>query len=152
MLLVPADEGLAAMYERLGYHGPARIRKPSEAKEALGTAESVRPVEYAGLRETLLWDVPHVRYGKQLLEYEAGEAQLYALRLGAMPGCAAAVRQDDGTIRVDELLPDARFLPALAQACGTGTYLLPQEPYAMCKWLTEPPAGWENIYLAFDFG
>ena len=95
VLLVPADEGLAAMYERLGYHGPARIRKPSEAKEALGTAESVRPVEYAGLRETLLWDVPHVRYGKQLLEYEAGEAQLYALRPGAMPGCAAAVRQDD---------------------------------------------------------
>ena len=152
VLLVPADEGLAAMYERLGYHGPARIRKPSEAKEALGTAESVRPVEYAGLRETLLWDVPHVRYGKQLLEYEAGEAQLYALRLGAMPGCAAAVRQDDGTIRVDELLPDARFLPALAQAFGTGTYFLPQEPYAMCKWLTEPPAGWENIYLSFDFG
>ena len=65
---------------------------------------------------------------------------------------AAAVRQDDWTIRVDELLPDARFLPALAQAFGTGTYLLPQEPYAMCKWLTEPPAGWENIYLAFDFG
>ena len=89
VLLVPADEGLAAMYERLGYRGPARIWKPSEAKEALGTAESVRPVEYAGLRETLLWDVPHVRYGKQLLEYEAGEAQLYALRLGAMPGCAA---------------------------------------------------------------
>ena len=26
VLLVPADEGLAAMYERLGYRGPARIR------------------------------------------------------------------------------------------------------------------------------
>ena len=42
VLLVPADEGLAAMYERLGYRGPARIRKPSEAKEALGAAESLR--------------------------------------------------------------------------------------------------------------
>ena len=51
VLLVPAGEGLAAMYERLGYHGPARIRKPSEAKEALGAVESVRPVEYgAALR------------------------------------------------------------------------------------------------------
>lgn len=152
VLLVPADEGLAAMYEGLGYTGPARVRKPSQAKQALGAADPVSPVEYAGLRETLLWDVPHVRYTKQLLEYEAGGAALYALRLGAMPGCAAAARTEDGTIRVDELLPDARFLPALAQALGTGTYLLPQEPYAMCKWLTEKPAGWEKLYLAFDFG
>lgn len=152
VLLVPADEGLAAMYEKLGYSGPARVRKPLQANQALGAAEAVSPVEYAGLRETLLWDVPHVRYTKQLLEYEAGDAELYALRLGAMPGCAAAVRQDDGTIRVDELLPDARFLPALAQVFGTGTYLLPQEPYAMCKWLTEKPTRWEKLYLAFDFG
>lgn len=152
LMLVPADEGLAAMYEKLGFSGALRRESEAAAPSAAGQAEQVTPIEYAGLRETLLWDVPHVRYGKQLLEYEAAEAQLYALRLGAMPGCAAAVRQDDGTIRVDELLPDARFLPALAQAFGTGTYLLPQEPYAMCKWLTEPPAGWENIYLAFDFG
>ena len=42
-------------------------------------------------------------------------------------------------------------LPALAQAVGAARYRLPQAPYAMCKWLTARPAGWENILLGFDF-
>mgnify|MGYP007016842506 CR=1 FL=1 len=42
-------------------------------------------------------------------------------------------------------------LPALAQAVGAARYRLPQAPYAMCKWLTACPAGWENILLGFDF-
>ena len=127
LMLVPADEGLAAMYEK-----------------------QVTPIEYAGLRETLLWDVPHVRYSKAWLEYEALDAAFYALRLGSASGCAAVRKLPDGSARVDELLPDNRMLPALAQAVGAARYRLPQAPYAMCKWLTARPAGWENILLGFD--
>ena len=66
-------------------------------------------------------------------------------------GCAAAARLPDGTVRVDELLPDERFLPALQEALRAERYTLPEEPSAMCRWLTQPPAGWEKIRLGFDF-
>ena len=46
---------------------------------------------------------------------------------------------------------DAELAAALAQAVGAARYRLPQAPYAMCKWLTARPAGWENILLGFDF-
>lgn len=151
LTLVPADEGLAAMYEKMGFSGPLRRERESAAPSSAGQAQPVTPIEYAGLRETLLWDVPHVRYSKVWLDYEALDAEFYALRLGAASGCAAVQRLPDGSARVDELLPDERFLPALAQAVGAERYLLPQEPYAMCKWLCAPPAGWRNVLLAFDF-
>ena len=151
LTLVPADEALAAMYEKLGFSGPLRRERSAAAPSPAGQAEKVSSIEYAGLRETLIWDVPHVRYAKVWLDYEALDAEFYALRLGAASGCAAVRRLADGSARVDELLPDSRFLPALAQAVGAAQYLLPQEPYAMCKWLGARPAGWENILLAFDF-
>ena len=151
LMLVPADESLAAMYRKLGYEGPARGMRSVPAPAAVGHAEKIGAIEYAGLRETLLWDEPHVRYGKAWLEYEAQDAAFYALRLGAASGCAAAVRLPDGTVRVDELLPDVRFLPALQEALRAERYTLPEEPSAMCRWLTQPPAGWEKIYLGFDF-
>ena len=131
LMLVPADEGLAAMYEKLGFSGALRRESEAAAPSAAGQAEQVTPIEYAGLRETLLWDVPHVRYSKA-------------------SGCAAVRKLPDGSARVDELLPDNRMLPALAQAVGAARYRLPQAPYAMCKWLTARPAGWENILLGFD--
>lgn len=151
LMLVPADEGLAAMYEKLGFSGALRRESEAAAPSAAGQAEQVTPIEYAGLRETLLWDVPHVRYSKAWLEYEALDAAFYALRLGSASGCAAVRKLPDGSARVDELLPDNRMLPALAQAVGAARYRLPQAPYAMCKWLTARPAGWENILLGFDF-
>ena len=82
LMLVPADEGLAAMYEKLGFSGALRRESEAAAPSAAGQAEQVTPIEYAGLRETLLWDVPHVRYSKAWLEYEALDAAFYALRLG----------------------------------------------------------------------
>ena len=92
-----------------------------------------------------------MRYSKAWLEYEALDAAFYALRLGSASGCAAVRKLPDGSARVDELLSDNRMLPALAQAVGAARYRLPQAPYAMCKWLTARPAGWENILLGFDY-
>ena len=153
LLLSPATQALADFYARLGFSRQTGGNKVIlDCAEEKGQATEIGVQDYAGLRETLLWDVPHVRYSKVWLDYEALDAEFYALRLGAASGCAAVQRLPDGSARVDELLPDERFLPALTQAVGAERYLLPQEPYAMCKWLTEPSAGWENIYLAFDFG
>lgn len=152
VLLVPASGTLAEMYEKLGYSGPLRTAQTLPAPAAAGQGAAVSVPDYAGLRETLLWDVPHVRYSRTWLEYEHGDTDFYALRLGAMPGCAAARKNADGSVQVDELLPDGRFLPALHAALNGTSYTLPQKPYAMCKWLTAQPAGWAQIHLAFDFG
>lgn len=151
LMLVPADEPLAGMYKKLGFEESFAAEQKRSAPHPAGQAEPVSPIEYAGLRETLLWDVPHVRYGKTWLEFEAQSAEFYALRLGAASGCAAVRPMKNGAVRVDEILPDERFLPALAEKTGAKTFLLTQEPRAMCRWLGAKPAGWENIYLAFDF-
>lgn len=151
VLLVPENAQLAGMYEKLGYHGRERGSRAVSAPPAAGRAERMDTVAYAGLRETLLWDEPHVRYAKVWLDYEACEAEFHALRMGAGAGCAAAARLPDGTVRVDELLPDERFLPALVKAMPAERYVLPERSGAMVKWLDSGPS-WTEIRVGFDFG
>ena len=68
LLLVPETEKLASYYETMGY-----VRQDSCTAQTLhtdapqGAAAVVTPQEYAGLRETALWDIPHVRYDKAQL-------------------------------------------------------------------------------------
>ena len=62
LLLVPETEKLASYYETMGY-----VRQDSCTAQTLradapqGAAAVVTPQEYAGLRETLRFDVPHTR-------------------------------------------------------------------------------------------
>ena len=116
-----------------------------------GAAAVVTPQEYAGLRETLLFDVPHARYSKAQLDYAAEDLDFYRLEQGYALGCAAVRRAGQ---LVEELLPDARMLPALAAALGAGQYPVKTPGHGtmncMAKWLdgvkkTAP------IWLAFDF-
>lgn len=152
LLLVPETEKLAAYYETMGY-----ARQDSCAVQTLradapqGAAAVVTPQEYAGLRETLLFDVPHARYSKSQLDYAAEDLDLYRLEQGYAFGCAAVRRE--GQI-VEELLPDARMLPALAAALGAGSYPVRMPGRGtmgcMAKWLdTEKQTA--PIWLAFDF-
>ena len=147
LLLVPADERLAAYYETMGYvRQDGCTERPPLADTPKGTAVPVTVQEYAGLRETLLFDVPHARYSRAELEYAAEELAgekrvLYRLECGYACGCAAVhtAGASGGVVRVEELLPDAGMLPALAAALGPGTYpvRMPGRGAARCmaKWL-----------------
>ena len=111
------------------------------------------PTEYAGLRETVLYDAPHVRYSLADLRYQASMSGFYRLELGSHFGCACA-HPDGETLVVDEILPDCSVLPALlkqlpAKQCRVRT-VGGSAPFAMCKWLSD--ARMPDVYLAFDFG
>lgn len=154
-LLVPENAALAAMYEKMGYRGAARDWREEDAPKGCGRAEKIDTIAYAGLRETLLWDAPHVRYAKAYLDYAACTTEFYALRMGNGAGCAAVERLAGGEVRVNEILPDARFLPALFADGGVREakrLLLPQSSAATVKWLTEKHPRWDTIEIGFDFG
>ena len=124
-----------------------------EAPEARGVCEELNPVDYAGLRETVLYDTPHVRCSLSDLRYQASMSRFYRLELGNLFGCACA-HLDDETLVADEILPDCSVLPALlkqlpAKRCRVRT-VGGSAPFAMCKWLSDTRM--PDVYLAFDFG
>ena len=155
LLLVPETEKLASYYETMGYAlQTLRADAPQGAAAVVtpqGAAAVVTPQEYAGLRETLLFDVPHTRYSKAQLDYAAEDLDFYRLEQGYALGCAAVRRA--GQI-VEELLPDARMLPALAAALGAGQYPVKTPGHGtmncMAKWL-DAEKQTAPIWLAFDF-
>ena len=152
LLLVPASEQLRAYYASLGFTPQkTAFEETGPAPEARGLYEALSPQEYAGLRETLLFDVPHTRYSKAQLDYAAEDLDFYRLEQGYALGCAAVRRA--GQI-VEELLPDARMLPALAAALGAGQYPVKTPGHGtmncMAKWL-DAEKQTAPIWLAFDF-
>lgn len=152
LLLVPADEGLAAMYRKLGFTGAACTQTPVCVPDPAGAAQEVGVIDYAGLRETLLWDVPHVRYARHWLDFAAHETHFYALRLGMASGCAAVRRTEDGALHIDELLPDVRLLPALVPVLAGAERVELHAGDAMQRWLSAPPDDWDGLRMPFDFG
>ena len=89
MLLSAATEALGVMYEKLGFSGGRVAYAPQALPLPAGRAEVVTATAYAGLRETLLWDVPHVRYSLPELRLQTAEGGFYALTLDGRYGCAA---------------------------------------------------------------
>lgn len=146
MLLSAATEALGAMYEKLGFSGGRAAYAPQMLPLPAGRAEVVSATAYAGLRETLLGNAPHIRYDKPTLEYAALDDTFYLLDAPGALGCAAVRRLPDGRLRADELLPDARVLPALAAALGQTEILLPT-PRFYTRWLDTAPE--EPVYAAF---
>ena len=100
---------------------------------------------YAGLRETLLGEAAHIRYDKPTLEYAGREDTFYLLDAPGGLGCAAVRRLPDGRLRADELLPDARALPALAAALGEVEIWLPEAGF-YSRWLDGTRGA---VYAAF---
>ena len=154
LTLVPATDVLRAYYETLGFVSQrAAFLDEGEAPEARGVCEELNPVDYAGLRETVLYDTPHVRCSLSDLRYQASMSRFYRLELGNLFGCACA-HLDDETLVADEILPDCSVLPALlkqlpAKRCRVRT-VGGSAPFAMCKWLSDTRM--PDVYLAFDFG
>ena len=154
LMLVPADDALRAYYEKLGFSSQhTAFLDTGDAPVARGVCEALNTVDYAGLRETILYDMPHVRYSLTDLRYQASMSGFYRLELGLHCGCACA-HMDGDTLVVDEILPDGSVLPALlkklpAKRCRLRT-TGGSAPFAMCKWLSD--ARMPDVYLAFDFG
>lgn len=128
ILLACETAELAEMYRKLGFEGCRMQFEPAALPKANGEAMKIGAVDYAGIRETVLFDTPHVRYDKTLLEFEGVLADFYALQTPTLAGCAAVRKLPDGRLRCDELLPDRRILPALAAALGEKEILLVSEP------------------------
>lgn len=157
LLLSPASEELAELYAKLGFlrqTGAKKVFLPCE--KAQGQANEIGVQDYAGLRETLLWDIPHVRYDKAQLEYAVSGGKFYSLMAGYNMGCAAVKTGKDGTQAfVCELLPDTSGISALAEKCGAGKYEVltaleeAGETWSMLKWLGQPDADLEPVYMGF---
>lgn len=155
MLLVPEDDHLAAYYESLGFtQTPSVQLMDMQEQKPVGSALEISAQAYAGLRETILFDMPHVQYDKVLLSYEAGHYKFYQLQIANSFGCAAVCAKDGGCV-VDELLPDAAFLPALATVISTDRWYVKcpgqTHVFAMMKWLEEEDPVYSSAYLAFSF-
>ena len=155
MLLVPEDDHLAAYYEGLGFSQTPSVQllDLQEQKQA-GEAAEISAQAYAGLRETILFDVPHVQYDKMLLSYEAAHYKFYQLQIANSFGCAAVCAKEGGCV-VDELLPDAAFLPALATVIPADRWYVKcpgqTHVFSMMKWLEEEDPVYASAYLAFSF-
>ena len=145
LMLAALTPELGEMYEKLGFAGTSTKFSPQKLPAPQGRAEVVSAVNYAGLRETLLGDTPHIRYDKPTLEYAGQDDTFYLLDAPGTLGCAAVRQLPDGRLRADELLPDARALPALAAALGEADILLPEAGF-YTRWLDGEQ---EAVYAAF---
>lgn len=150
LTLFPASSALRAYYETLGFVSQNSVSVlHCAAPQARGYCETLAAQDYAGLRETLLYDTPHVRHTLPELRYQQTMAGFYRLELGPHYGCACA-RLDGQTLLVQELLPDASVLPALVRALGGKEccVCMPGNtaPGGMCKWLGSSAA--PQVYLA----
>lgn len=146
--LTPA---LAGMYHKLGFTGSAHRWTSVPLPPPAGQAQCCTAAQYAGVRETLLMDVPHIRYDLPQLSLQARDAALYALQCGGVSGCAAVRTLPDGRLRLDELLPDARVLPALATVCACDSVLCPEAGF-LTRWLDAPTSASPAApYAAFAF-
>ena len=80
LILVPATDALRAYYETMGFcTQKSDFLDDGPAPEARGVCEELTPVDYAGLRETILYDTPHVRYTLADLRYQASMSGFYRL-------------------------------------------------------------------------
>ena len=129
VLLVPQEEPLRRMYEKMGYRNATRV---SEIFSAAGKPVAIRPVdgaEYSRLRRRYLPEGGVIQEGENLRFLEktvrlyAGEDFLLADGMELLgsaekaPGILAALGRPEGTFRIPgEEIPFAMFLPLTADA------------------------------------
>ena len=148
-LLVPADEGLRAMYGKLGYETCTYVTEfscaPGDKPAALTTLSRL---EYARLRRARLPEGGAVQEGENLT-FLSAQAEL----LGSEDVLLAAW-QEEGVLHAMELLGDPAKAPGIVTAlgCQKGIFRTPggKIPFAMGKKL-RPEADFPTYFgLAFD--
>ena len=146
-LLVPGDEGLRAMYAKMGYRACGGMRDFTCSAGAPIPLRAVSPEEYAALRRRLLGPKGVIQEGENLLLL----AQFHQLYAGDNLLLAASVQE--GKLFVPELLGDPAAAPGVAAALGfqMGTFRVPgTDPFAMFRPLREDAVAPSYFGLAFD--
>ena len=148
-LLVPAEESLRQMYEKMGYESCTGICEISRAAD--GNCIRLTPLsirEYAAMRRAFL---PHggvIQEGENL-RFLSAQAEL----LSAEDVLLAAWREDK-TLHVMELLGDSAKAPGIVKAlgCERGHFRMPgtDVPWAMGKKFREDTALPTYFGFAFD--
>ena len=148
-VLCPGNDGLFAMYAKLGYQNMSSIREFSA--EADGTDFPVRqisPEEYA-CRRRLLLPQGGILQKEESLAFLTTYSTLYAGE-----DCLLCARRENDTLFVPEILGNtARAAGILGYfGCKTGTFrtIGAEKPYAMYHSLTENPAMPTYLGHAFD--
>lgn len=148
VLLVPAEDGLRAIYRKLGYETCTTIREFTvPAAETPVSLTPLSPEAYAAARRKLLPENAAIQE-KENLTFLAAQAALYQ---GA--GFLLAAWQENGILQAMELLGDLSAAPGIVTAlgCTRGNFRTsgPDIPWAMGKKL-QPDAPCPT-YFAFAF-
>ena len=146
--IVPAEPSLHKFFATTGFTECFSTRKVELLKNMTGTPaqgdllEDVGPKEYDRLREELLADTLHVRYGEGLVDYQRGLSEmsgggLYRLTVGGVTGVAAVEYLDGDTVLCKELVVPTPQMPGAAA-------LLAQKLPAVRYHLRTPPF-WDGL-------
>ncbi len=148
-LLVPQDEGLRAMYGRMGYRDMGPIDEFfCAAGETPVSAKKIAAPEYAALRQETA-PAHSLRPGCKALSFLASVARFYA-----GDGFLAAVSRETAHLRILEYLGDREKLPGLIATLGAteATVRTPGStvPFAMYLPLADNCGTPEYYPFAFD--
>ena len=147
-ILVPQEEGLRAMYARMGYLPATTIGEEICAASAPCAVTEISPEEYAARRIPLL-PAGSILPGPEALRFLAKLARFYAGE-----GFLAAVSREQEHLRILEYLGDRDIAPALVAALGAteATLRCPgkEKEFAMYRPLTPSCKKPEYYPFAFD--
>jgi len=148
-VLCPGNDGLFAMYGKLGYVTMSSIQEFSaETDGTVIPLTEISPEEYAGLRKTLLPQGGILQEGESL-DFLTTFSALYTGE-----DCLLYARREEDKLFVSELLgnPDRAAGILGYFGCKTGTFRTPGpgKPFAMYHSLTADPATPAYLGHAFD--
>lgn len=148
-ILVPEDDGLRRMYEKLGYETVTGVTEFScGAGETAIPLRPVEPAEYGRLRRALLPENGIVQEGDSL-SFLAEQTLLLA-----GPGVLLAAYREEEILHAMELLGPREAAPGIVKAlgCREGRFRGPgrDEPFAMWFPLAEDAPQPGYFGLAFD--
>lgn len=162
VFMVPGEQSLFRFYAALGYQPSLLCREETmTGSPSALTVTPCSPERYQREREFWLAGRNHVRYGAELLTYQAESCRLSGGGLYDL-GCGVASAAAEGeTLLVQELLTcrPEEAVSALLAALGRREAKVrfpasPGEggrPFGVVKWLREVPTVWDSGWLAFGF-
>lgn len=147
-LLVPAEHGLRAMYEKLGYEECTFVEefKQTAGEEAVSIT-AIGPEEFARLRRKYLPEGGVVQE-EESLAFLARQAQFYAGTDFLMAAYA-----DEKTLTAMELLGNKQAASGILRAlgCKEGSFRCPGDTVPFAMWYPLQTAAKKPAYFGFAF-
>lgn len=152
---VPAQPSLFDFFGKNGFSPAFYHQRTPLPQPQAGKLEKISPQDYVTLREELLGGIPHIVHTSGQVAFESQlHGSCYRLELTHGPACAVVEDWGDHCI-VKELLclpgdeeAGGRAISHLCQGrgelrtpCGRADGL----PFGALRWLSEPPAAWQQL-------